>query len=45
LKAKGTASWSYKIKLKPGKYKLTVQPVDAAGKVGRPILKTFKLTK
>jgi uncharacterized delta-60 repeat protein len=45
LAAKGTASWSYKIKLKPGKYKLTVQPVDAAGKVGRPILKTFKLTK
>jgi uncharacterized delta-60 repeat protein len=45
LTAKGTTSWSYKIKLKPGKYKLTVRAVGAGGLFGKASVKNFKLTK
>lgn len=44
LTAKGTSSWSYKIKLKPGKYKLSVRATGGAG-VGKSSTKTFTLTK
>lgn len=44
LKAKGTSSWSYKLRLKPGKYKLTVRAIGAAG-TGKSSTKTFTITK
>jgi uncharacterized delta-60 repeat protein len=45
LAAKGTTSWKYSLKLKPGKYKLFVRAVDASGKFGQSATKTFTLTK
>jgi hypothetical protein len=43
LTAKGTTKWSYKIKLKPGKYKLFL--VGVGDVRGKTTTKTFTLTK
>ncbi|MGH2959540.1 MAG: hypothetical protein ACRDKE_08025, partial [Solirubrobacterales bacterium] len=45
LTAKGTTNWSYKIKLKPGKYKIFLVGVGDAARVGKTTTKTFTLTK
>lgn len=45
LTAKGTTNWSYKIKLKPGKYKLFLVGVGDGARVGKTTTKTFTLTK
>lgn len=51
----GAASWSYsgryldskkrKKSLRPGKYRITATPTDAAGNVGAPAATTFKVVK
>lgn len=45
LTAKGTTNWSYKIKLKPGKYKLFLVGVGDGARVGKTTTKTLTLTK
>jgi len=45
LTAKGTTSWKYALRLKPGKYKLYVRAVGTDGGKGKFVTKTFKLTK
>jgi uncharacterized delta-60 repeat protein len=45
LTAKGTTSWKYLLKLKPGKYKLYVRSVGTDGVAGTSVTKTFTLTK
>lgn len=44
LVAKGTTSWKYSLKLKPGKYKLSVQAVNGGG-TGKATFKEFTITK
>lgn len=44
LVAKGTTSWKYSLKLKPGKYKLSVRAIGSGG-TGKASSKAFTITK
>lgn len=45
LTAKGTTSWSYKVKLKPGTYKIFLVGVGDGGRTGKSFAKTIHLNK
>lgn len=45
LSAKGTTKWSYKVKLKPGKYKIFLVGVGDGARTGKTTNKTITLTK